>query len=100
MKTSVATSKPRPLFRLGNLYLTPGAIEVLGKSHQDVTELLRRHVTGDWGDLDDEDKQMNQDALDCGARIFSAYVIGKGEKVWVITEADRASTTILLPSEY
>jgi hypothetical protein len=61
--------------------------------------LLGRHVRGDWGDLDDEDKQRNDEALTLGSRIFSAYLV-KGVKFWVITEADRSVTTILLPEEY
>lgn len=94
-----ATRKPKPLFSLGNIYLTPGAIEVLNENRLDVTALLRRHVSGDWGDLDSEDKQMNDDAINCGARIFSAYGVGR-EKLWVITEADRSATTVLRPDEY
>lgn len=95
----VAMATRKPLFPLGNIYATPGAIETLNESGQDVTALLRRHVCGDWGDLCDEDKQANEDALECGARIFSAY--GEGDKkLWVITEADRASTTVLRPDEY
>jgi hypothetical protein len=61
--------------------------------------LLGRHVRGDWGDLDDEDKQRNDEALTLGSRIFSAYLV-EGVKFWVITEADRSVTTILLPEEY
>ncbi|KKL23507.1 hypothetical protein LCGC14_2424680 [marine sediment metagenome] len=95
-----ATRKPKPLFSLGDIFLTPGAIAVLNESRQDVASLLRRHVTGDWGTLCDDDKQMNDDALECGARIFSAYVVGNDEKLWIITEADRASTTVLRPDEY
>jgi len=98
MTSAVASRKP--LFSLGNIYLTPGAIDVLDESGQDVSELLRRHATGDWGDLCNDDKQANDDALKCGARIFSAYVLGNDEKLWVITEADRASTTVLRPDEY
>jgi len=95
----VAVASRKPLFRLGSIYATPGAIDVLNESGQGVSDLLRRHVTGDWGDLDSEDKQTNEDALECGARIFSAYGEGN-EKLWVITEADRASTTVLRPDEY
>ena len=95
-----ATPKPKRLFSLGNIYLTPGAIETLNESGQDVASLLRRHIIGDWGDLDSEDKQANEDALECGARIFSAYIVGNDEKLWVITESDRASTTVLRPDEY
>ena len=85
MKTSVATSKPRPLFRLGNLYLTPGAIEVLGKSHQGVTELLRRHVTGDWGDLGCR-RQADESGRPGvrGSHLFRLRP-REGRKVWVIT---------------
>ena len=97
--TVAATSKSKPLFRLGDIYLTPGAIEVLNASRQDIIALLRRHVTGDWGDLDSEDKQMNEDALDCGARIFSSYEVSS-KKLWIITEADRSATTVLKPDEY
>ena len=95
----VVAATRKPLFPLGSIYATPGAIETLNESGQDVASLLRRHVSGDWGDLDSEDKQANDDALKCGARIFSAY--GEGDrKLWVITEADRASTTVLRPDEY
>ena len=96
---AAATPKPKRLFSLGNIYATSGAIETMNESGQDVAQLLRRHVSGDWGDLDSEDKQANDDALKCGARIFSAY--GEGEKkLWVITEWDRSATTILRPDEY
>ncbi len=98
--TSATSRKSSPLFSLGNLYMTPGAIETVTQHGINVSELLRRHVTGDWGDLDAEDKQANNDALHCGARIFSAYEVAQNEKLWVITEADRASTTVLRPDEY
>lgn len=83
------------MFPLGRLLATPGALE-LGL---DLRPLLSRHVSGDWGDLDPEDKQANQIALTTGARIFSAYHTPKG-KLWIITEADRSATTVLLPDEY
>jgi hypothetical protein len=62
--------------------------------------LLRRHISGDWGDVPAEDAQANEDALQTGARLLSAYTLSSGVKVWVITEADRSSTTIMLPEEY
>ena len=65
----------------------------------EVLALVNRHVGGDFGDLGEEDTARNRDAIQCGARVFSAYITPRG-KVWVITEADRAVTTILLPSEY
>ncbi len=95
------------LFPLGQLLSTPGALRTLDEfGHQPVT-LIRRHGRGDWGDLSDEDRQVNEMALVAGARIFSSYTLtrrtGKGQetaKVWCITEADRRCTTLLLPSEY
>ena len=70
------------------------------KAEQNPFELLLRHVIGDWGDLDDEDKKENELSVKDGFRILSAYKLETGVKVWVITEADRSTTTFLLPSEY
>lgn len=88
------------LFHLGNIYITPGALEVLGEAGQSPDEFLVRHVNGDWGDLCEEDKQENKYALEHGFRVFSAYFTKTRKKIWVITEADRSMTTILLPEEY
>jgi hypothetical protein len=63
-------------------------------------DFLNRHVAGDWGEIDPDDTGLNEQALKDGARIFSVYRTSRGVKVWVITEADRASTCILLPDEY
>lgn len=63
-------------------------------------ELLVRHVTGDWGELEEEDKEENERSVEQGFRILSAYKLETGVKVWVITEWDRSVTTLLLPSEY
>lgn len=87
-------------FRLGNVYATPGAIEALTKSGQSPLEFLARHQSGDWGDCDKMDKKSNDLALLNGSRIFSVYHTKDGEKLWLITEWDRSSTTILLPEEY
>jgi len=87
-------------FQLGQVVATPGALDAFQGTGQSPNEFLSRHVSGDWGDLCDEDKQTNEDALNYGGRIFSAYHLSNGEKVWVITEADRSSTCVLLPSEY
>ena len=86
----------QPRFHLGAVYATSGAME-LG---EDLTPYIRRHHCGDWGDLGDEDKQTNEDALAAGSRILSCYVTEGGERLYVITEADRSRTTILLCSEY
>jgi hypothetical protein len=98
--TTEQPSTRSPRFALGELYLTPGAIEVLAAIGQSPATFLQRHVTGDWGDLSDGDKRLNDEAIGEGSRILSAYVAKNGSKLWVITEADRASTTILRPDEY
>ena len=92
--------EPQPRFALGLILGTPGAIEALAEAEQDPAELLLRHVTGDWGQLDDEDKQQNELSVEHGYRILSAYELENAIRIWVITEADRSATTILLPSEY
>jgi hypothetical protein len=88
------------LFPLGNVYLTVGAKEALEESNQTANEFLQRHQTGDYGLVCDEDKQENDLSVKEGFRILSSYKTSKEEKLWVITEANRESTTILLPSEY
>jgi hypothetical protein len=95
----------RPRFLPGQVVATPGAIEALRASGQDAHVFLSRHLRGDWGDLDDEDRHLNEMALLDGSRLLSAYVTSRGERLWVITEAvggdgRRASTCLLLPSEY
>jgi len=89
-----------PLFSLGQVVATPGALSALEAANQTPVEFLRRHVTGDWGDLDDYDRKENERALRNGLRLVSAYQTNKGERIWVITEWDRSVTTILLPDEY
>jgi hypothetical protein len=89
-----------PLFSLGQCVATPGALAALEEAGQMPTDFLTRHQHGDWGDIHPGDRGANEQALKDGARIFSVYRTSKGVKVWVITEADRASTCILLPDEY
>jgi hypothetical protein len=86
----------QPRFPLGKTYATPGAI-ALGI---DLAAYMRRHHCGDWGDLCDEDKQANEDALIHGDRILSHYKLASGKRLYIITEADRSSTCVLLPEEY
>jgi hypothetical protein len=62
--------------------------------------VLARHANGDWGELDEHDRRANEYALKHGLRVLSAYTLSSGEKIWIITEADRSTTTILLPEEY
>jgi hypothetical protein len=90
----------KPLFALGQIVGTPGALQALEDAEKNPVELLLRHVTGDWGTLSDEDKQENELSVKEGFRILSAYELDTGAKVWVITESDRSATTLLLPSDY
>lgn len=92
-------------FNLGQIVATPGALEALANAGQTPAEFLSRHVQGDWGEVDDEDKQANDGSLKTGARLLSVYRLADGTTIWVITEAAdengrREATTILLPSEY
>jgi hypothetical protein len=89
-----------PRFPLGQILATPGALEALRSADQTPEEFLVRHVSGDWGDLDEEDKAENEFSLAKGFRLLSAYQLGTGVKIWVITERDRSATTILLPEDY
>ncbi|HTS09593.1 MAG TPA: hypothetical protein VMP68_28770 [Candidatus Eisenbacteria bacterium] len=90
----------QPLFDLGQLVATPGALAALEKTGQNALEFLARHVSGDWGELPREDKDENQLSLEKGFRLLSSYRTSSGDKIWVITEADRSHTTLLLPEEY
>ena len=89
-----------PLFPLGQIVATPGALAALEEAGKDPQEYLRRHAQGDWGDLDPYDVQANQQALEDGSRLLSAYQVTDTLTVWLITEWDRSVTTVLLPSEY
>lgn len=88
------------LFNLGQVVATPGALRALHRSSQSPGEFLTKHVRGEWGDLDGHDETANWTAVREGGRILSSYTTRLGDKVWVITEADRSSTCILLPDEY
>jgi hypothetical protein len=90
----------KPLFHLGRVVATPSAIEALTEAGQTPWEFLARHVPGAWGDISDGDRQANDDALKDGRRLLSAYQTKTGRRLWVITEADRSSTCLLLPDEY
>lgn len=83
---------------LGQCVITPTAAAVLAQP--DVVSALRRHASGDWGQVDADDRRANDDALRFGARLLSAYTSASGTKFWVITEADRSVTTVLLPDDY
>ena len=96
---------PKPKFDLGRTVATPGALEALEESGQNPTDFLSRHSKGDWGDVCDEDKLLNDQAVIDGSRLLSAYTTLRGVKLWIITEAkddngNRMASTILLPEEY
>jgi hypothetical protein len=84
---------------LGKVVATPGALKLLSDAGEDAFNYLARHASGDWGDLCGFDSRQNERALRVGERIFSSYGTPAG-RIWVITEADRSVTTILLPEDY
>jgi len=88
----------RAKFRLGRLLSTPGALELV--SHSEIMRALGRHVSGDWGNVCPEDAEANEAAVNERARLLSAYSTDTGVRFWIITEADRSVTTVLLPEEY
>ena len=97
----------KPLFKPGQILATPGCLEALEKSGQNLMEFLQRHLAGDWGEICAADADANNLALKDGSRLLSAYVLNDAAttKIWIITEAEdddgnRAATTGLLPSEY
>ena len=92
-------------FELGQIVATPGALEALRQAGQQPSEFLDRHAQRDWGDLDQDDRRLNDEALSDGSRILSAYTTKKGGRIWIITEAvgdggKRASSCLLLPEDY
>jgi len=87
-----------PKFPLGTTVITANAATVLAQ--RDIVTGLTRHVTGDWGDLDADDRQENDRALKVGCRLLSAYRSACGIRFWIITEHDRSCTTVLLPEDY
>lgn len=92
---------PTPLFSLGRTVATPGALDLLDRTGTDGTDLLSRHQCGDWGIVCPADAKSNDRAITDGTRILSAYELGaRREQLWIITEADRRVTTLLLPIEY
>jgi hypothetical protein len=87
-------------FPIGRLVTTPGALRALEEAGQPPLVFLVRHVAGDWGEVGRGDWKANDQALQYGERLLSAYTTALGVKFWVLTEADRRCTTLLLPGEY
>ena len=99
------STKQEVRFSLGQTVATPGALEALQRNNTTGLDYLRRHASGDWGIVCEEDKQANEEALKSGARLLSAYFLPDETKLWIITEAandqgNRAASTLLLPDEY
>jgi hypothetical protein len=86
--------------QLGQIVATSGALAAFEESGEQPGDFLRRHASGDWGDLCEEDRKENEFSLLHGFRLLSSYTLSSGTKIWVISEADRSATTILLPEEY
>lgn len=94
---------PDKLFDVGLVHLTTDAMLALIDSNVSALTLLERHQSGDWGEVDDEDKKANDQAVKEGTRLLSSYVVCDGcsnTRIWLLTEADRSKTTFLLPREY
>lgn len=94
------TDEAPPRFPLGRAVATPAAIAAFTAALETPWPYLKRHVTGDWGEVDEADQAENELALREGFRILSAYTLRSGVRIWIITEADRSATTILLPGDY
>jgi hypothetical protein len=100
-----SSKKPRStshesLFPLGLVVATPGALDLLDRAAINASELLQRHQSGDWGHVPPEDAEENTYSIASGCRILSSYAVFPDERIWIITEADRSATTLLLPGEY
>jgi hypothetical protein len=87
-------------FSPGSIVATPGVLEEFKNAGDDPYAYLIRHIAGDWGEVDKDDRQANENGLKIGERLLSAYRMSNGTKFWIITERDRSYTTFLLPSEY
>ncbi len=104
-KIMVTKESPHSSFRLGRVLATPGALEAIAASGEAPADFLARHVRLDWGCVSPDDGRLNDQAVENGERILSAYDTRQGTRVWIITEAaddsgHREATTILLPQEY
>ncbi|WP_448111247.1 hypothetical protein [Pseudomonas lini] len=94
------SNSAKPMSELGALVITPGVDALMRSKRLDPFHYFGRHMLGDWGDICDEDRQLNEEALISDYRLMSVYDVEPGLKLWIITEADRSVTTILLPEEY
>ncbi len=95
---SAHVDEPQPKFPFGQIVATPNALTRI--HNEEILRALSRHLQGDWGTLDPEDLEANERALEKGGRLFSQYLSSQNIKFWIITEADRSVTTVLLPEDY
>jgi hypothetical protein len=94
------STQRQPLFALGKVVALLAAFNTINELRISASELIFRHATGDWADLCERDQEANVISIHSGARVFSSYFLDAKAKIWIITEADRSSTTIMLPHEY
>lgn|SRR5947209_17879685 len=99
MTATLSSTRP-VLFPLGRIVATPGALSALYSASTPPAALLDRDAAGDWGDVPPEDAAENRLSVECGFRLLSSYELMTGERLWVLTGADRSATTLLLPTEY
>ncbi len=99
-QNTITKTQNKVLFDLGQTVMTIGAKDALDESNQQPFEFIKLHQSGDWGDVCKDDKKENDLSVKEGFRVLSSYRTAKDVKIWIITEADRSSTTLLLPSEY
>jgi hypothetical protein len=100
VQTHTSSEPVGPKFKMGRVVATPGALDAQKEARESFLEFLVRHAMGDWGDVCEEDRQENEYSLNRCLRLFSVYHLSNGTKIWIITEADRSMTTVLLPTEY
>ncbi|MDE1554309.1 MULTISPECIES: hypothetical protein [Comamonas] len=101
MALAILNRASQARFSPGQVVMTAGVDELVRQGRLNPTPYLRRHLHGDWGDLSDDDRRLNDAALQSGEdRLFSSYQVTRDLKLWIITEWDRSVTTLLLPSEY
>jgi hypothetical protein len=89
-----------PNFSLGDVVVTPAALEALQESDEEASFFLNQHALGNWGVVSSDDAALNDQALRDETRIFSAYLLQSGVRIWIISEADRSATTVFLPDQY
>lgn len=100
MNTKPTSTSRSARFALGSVFQTPGARDALLAAGQLPAEFLARHECGDWGEVGEEDRAENELSVEERLRLMSVYRLATKDRIWIITEADRSSTTILLPEEY